>query len=144
MGQKRRKKQIIQTQSTSQRSKNMWKYTFYFLAIAASGFAAQTTPIDANPTAPLLQHTPPGTPALTYMMIPPASRALDFQQAFEQMRAEKSTGKVYFELSDGTMISNIIDMHVMQNSTLILFRFNSNQGIRYQVVKVEDIHALRY
>jgi len=122
----------------------MWKYTFYFLAIAASGLAAQTTPPDANPPVPLPQHTPAGPTTLTYMMIAPASRALDFQQAFEQMRAEKSTGKVYFELADGTIISNIIDMHVMQNSTLILFRFNSNQGIRYQVVKVEDIRDLRY
>lgn len=122
----------------------MWNYTFSFLAIAASGLAAQTTPIDANPPTPPPQHTSPGATTSAYMMISPASRALDFQQAFEQMRAEKSTGKVYFELTDGTIIANIIDMHVMQNSTLILFRFNSNQGIRYQVVKVEDIRDLRY
>ena len=122
----------------------MLNCTFSFLAIAASGFATQTTPTDVNPPTPPLQHTSPGAATSTSMMITPASRALDFQQAFEQMRAEKSTGKVYFELSDGTIISNIIDMHVMQNSTLILFRFNSNQGIRYQVVKVEDIRDLRY
>ena len=123
----------------------MWKYTFSFLTIAASSQAAQTTPpADANPPSPPPQHTSPEAPISSYMMISPASRALDFQQAFEMMRTEKSTGKVYFELADGTIISNIIEMHLMQNSTLILFRFNSNQGIRYQVVKVEEICNLRY
>lgn len=124
----------------------MWKLAFFLLAVTASGFTAQTiTPADATLSAP----PPPQPPAVgastsSYMMISPASRALDLQQAFELMRAEKSTGKVYFELADGTTISNIIEMHLMQNSTLILFRFNSNQGIRYQVVKVEEIRNLRY
>jgi len=111
----------------------MWKYLFFF---AASSLAAQT---------PVPKETTPHAQGMTaYMMIPPASRALDYQQAFEQMRAEKSTGKVYFELVDGSTISNIIDVHVLQNSTLILFRYTSNQEVRYKVVKVEDIRDLRY
>jgi hypothetical protein len=121
-----------------------WKYVLFLLTIAASGHAVQTiTPADTNPT-PLPPPHAPGTPIPTYMVISPSSRALDFQQAFEQMRKEKSTGKVYFELADGSVIANIIEMTMMANSTLILFRFNSSQGIRFQVVKVEDIINLRY
>ncbi len=110
----------------------MWKY---LLLSVTSALSTQTSaPPPAKTTAPMT----------TYMMISPSERALDYQQAFEQMRAEKSTGKVYFELADGSTISNIIEMHVLQNSTLILFRYTSNQEIRYRVVKVEDIRDLRY
>lgn len=119
-----------------------WKYLLFLLTVTASGHAAQTAiPADTNP--PPSQHGS-GTPTPSYMAISPSARALDFQQAFEQMRKEKSTGKVYFELVDGSTIGNIIDMTMMANSTLILFRFNSGQGIRFQVVKVEEILNLRY
>jgi hypothetical protein len=122
----------------------MWKCTCCLSMIATLGLSAQTiTPSDANALTPP-HHRAAGTPITTYMMISPSARALDFQQAFEQMRKEKSTGKVYFELADGTIISNIIDMTMMTNATLIMFRFNSNQGIRFQVVKVEDILNIRY
>jgi hypothetical protein len=121
----------------------MWKLIYFLLMSATMGLWAQTiTPSDAK--APTPPHRDAGTSIITYMMISPSARALDFQQAFEQMRKEKSTGKVYFELVDGTIISNIIDMNMMANSTLILFRFNSNQGIRFQVVKVEEILNIRY
>jgi hypothetical protein len=80
----------------------------------------------------------------SYMRIEPHARALDYQQAFEQLRKEKTSGKVYFQLTNGTMISNIIDMALMPNSTLILFRFNSSQGIKFQTVKVEEIASLNY
>ena len=72
------------------------------------------------------------------------SRALDYQTAFEQLRKEKTAGKVYFQLTDGSSIANIIDMNIMPNSTLIVFRFNSSQGVRFQVVKVEDILNIYY
>ena len=78
------------------------------------------------------------------MMIPPAARAADFQQAFEQLRKEKTTGRVYFQLNDGTMISNVIEMTLMANSTLILFRYNSTNGVGFKLVKVEDILQLGY
>jgi hypothetical protein len=105
-----------------------------------------TSTKDANPAAqssippPMTQ----GTPVQSYMAISPSARALDFQQAFEQLRKEKTAGKVYFQLIDGTTIANIIEMSLMSNSTLILFRFNSNQGIRFQIVKIEDILNIYY
>jgi hypothetical protein len=110
----------------------MWKLLMPLLA------SVQTiTPTDTPTALPIQQEG-------SIMTIPPSARALDFQQAFETMRKEKSTGKVYFQLIDGTTIANIIDMTLMSNSTLILFRFNSPQGIRFQVVKVEDIDNILY
>jgi hypothetical protein len=117
----------------------MWKQALLFLT-AISSLAAET-PAPKEATPPPAKTTASMT---SYMMIPPSQRALDYQQAFEQMREEKSTGKVYFELADGSTVSNIIDMRVMENSTIILFRYTSNQEIRFKVVKVEDIRDLRY
>lgn len=122
----------------------MWKITLALMTAATTGFSAvQTiTPKDITDTTPPPQAQAAPTPS--YMMITPAARAADLQQAFETLRKEKSTGKVFFQLADGSTIANVIDMTLMPNSTLILFRFNSNQGIRFQVVKVEEIHNISY
>jgi len=78
------------------------------------------------------------------MMIDPKQRAQDFQQAYDMLKKEKTAGKVYFQLVDGTSIGNIIDMTSMANGTMVLFRYNSSQGIRFQIVKIEDIITLQY
>jgi hypothetical protein len=123
----------------------MWKYTIALLIMAASGHAAMQT-VSPKEAVPPMPPPPPAQGSLmqSYMMISPSSRAMDFQQAFEQLRKEKTAGKVYFQLSDGSTISNVIDMTLMPNSTLIIFRYNSNQGVRFQVVKVEDILYINY
>ncbi|MBS0653588.1 MAG: hypothetical protein JSR39_08730 [Verrucomicrobia bacterium] len=91
------------------------------------------------------QHSPaaPNTPSSS-LVIDPKMRAQDFKEAFETLRKEKTTGKVFFQLMNGSTVSNIIDMTLMSNSTLILFRFNSTQGIRFQLVKVEEIASISY
>ncbi len=126
----------------------MWKLALVTLLFSSSGHAAMQTVTskDKDADSQILSATPPppGTPSASYMMISPSSRAADFQQAFEQLRKEKSAGKVYFQLADGTTIANVIDMNLMTNSTLVIFRFNSSQGIRFQVVKVEDIINIYY
>ncbi|MBS0650418.1 MAG: hypothetical protein JSR93_04585 [Verrucomicrobia bacterium] len=88
----------------------------------------------------------PAAPSVssTSLIIDPKMRAQDFKEAFETLRKEKTTGKVFFQLTNGSTISNIIDMNLMANSTLILFRFNSTQGIRFQLVKVEEIDSISY
>ncbi len=123
----------------------MLKSSLLLLTVAVSAHAAQTTTLaDANAPAAPSSPRSQAAPIPRYMMVTPAARAADFQQAFELLKKEKSSGKVYFELSDGTTINNVIDMAPMSNSTVILFRFNSSQGIQFQVVKIEDIVNLRY
>ncbi|NGX48032.1 MAG: hypothetical protein K1000chlam3_01419, partial [Chlamydiae bacterium] len=41
-------------------------------------------------------------------------------------------------------ISNVIDMKLMPGDTLIVFRYNTPQGIRYQVVEIEDILGIMH
>lgn len=102
----------------------------------------------APQTAALANNVPPPQTGSSfdsaYMMIDPKMRAEDYREAFEALRKEKTTGKVFFQLNNGSIISNIIDMTLMPNSTLILFRFNSTQGIRFQLVKVEEIASISY
>lgn len=71
-------------------------------------------------------------------------RASDYQEAFEVLKKEKGAGKVYFQLADGTQISNIVAMTLMGSGHLILFKFNTQQGIKQQVVPVEQIATLSY
>lgn len=122
-----------------------WKYTIALLITSVTAHAAVQTisPKDTVAT-PMPPPSTGGIAMQSYMHISPAQRAQDFQQAFEQLRKEKTAGKVYFQLADGTTISNVIDMNLMSNSTLVMFRFNSSQGVRFQVVKVEDILNIYY
>lgn len=124
----------------------MWKYAIAILILPLSGYATvpTVTPKDTLTQTTPVPPPPPGTHLTCYMMISPTSRAADFQQAFEQLKKEKSAGKVYFQFADGSTITNVIDMNAMANSTLILFRYNSSQGIRFQAVKVEDIVNIYY
>ncbi len=80
----------------------------------------------------------------SYMMVPLPQRAKDFQDAFEMLKREKSSGKVFFQLADGTTINNVIDMTLLTNSTLILFRYSSGQGVQLRIVKVEEIGSIGY
>jgi hypothetical protein len=122
------------------------KYLFSLGLLCLSALHADPTNI-SHPEKGTEKSAPPHPQKETfssYMLIDPQARASDYLTAFEQLRKEKSTGKVYFLLVNGSMISNIIDMNLMPNSTMILFRFNSTQGIKLQTVKVEEIASLNY
>lgn len=119
-------------------------YNLLFITHTLLGVAAnkETLPHETLPALPPMVK---GSSTASYMLIPLKDRAADLQQAFDLLKKEKTTGKVYFQLSDGTAISNIIDFTLLPNSSLILFRFNTNnQGIKLQVVKIEDIASVSY
>lgn len=80
----------------------------------------------------------------SYMSIEPKARALDYSQAFDMLRKEKATGRVFFKTKNGDIISNIIDLTLMNNGTLIFFRYNTSQGIKHQVVNIEEIVSLSH
>jgi hypothetical protein len=123
----------------------MYKYLLpLFIVSRALEAAAQTVVSQETAQAPAVPAPVMEGNTKAYMAIAPGDRAADFLQAFDALRREKTTGKVFFQLSDGTLISNVIDVTAMSHSSLLLFRFNSNQGIRLQVVKIEDIASLGY
>jgi len=74
--------------------------------------------------------------------IVPKARALDFLQAFTVLRQEKIACKVGFFLKDGSMISNIIDINLMDEGSLFIIRYNSGQGIKFRVLGLEEILRL--
>ncbi|NGX45853.1 MAG: hypothetical protein K940chlam2_01033 [Chlamydiae bacterium] len=82
--------------------------------------------------------------ANSVMMINPKDRAEDYQKAFQVLRDEKSTSKVYFQLANGKKVSNVIEMKIMPGNTLILFRYTTPQGIKYDVAGVEDIMGIAH
>jgi hypothetical protein len=120
----------------------MWKITTVLLTVVSVGHAASNMPEDTDGSFPPQQMQQTSTQS--YMMLAPAARAADFQQAFEILKKEKTAGKVYIQLADGSRISNVIDMNLMSNSTLVLFRYNSPQGILLQLVRVEEIQTIGY
>lgn len=112
-------------------------------SITSSLFAA-----GAVPAAELKMNQTPAAndqPKLqSYMMIDPKARANDLLQAFDILRKEKNSSKVYFQISGDRTISNIIDMSLMNNGNLILFRYNSPQGIQLEAIPVEDIVSINH
>ncbi|MDN3505635.1 MAG: hypothetical protein P0S96_00185 [Simkaniaceae bacterium] len=83
-------------------------------------------------------------PARSMMVIDPKERANDYVKAWEMLKQEKSSAKVSFTLASGQRISNVIEMKPMPGDTLIVFRYSTPQGIRFQVVEVEDILSLMH
>jgi len=95
------------------------------------------------------QAAEPITPMLdaknqSYMVIDLKERANDYKEAFDNLKKEKGVGKVFFQLANGNIITNIVEMTLTGNGHLILFKFNTTQGIKFQVVPVEQITALSY
>ena len=78
------------------------------------------------------------------LMLDPTMRALDYQQAYDTLRKEKPSNKVCITLLNGSILSNIIEMQKMTNSTLFLIRYNSPQGIKIQAVELEFIEGIGY
>jgi hypothetical protein len=73
------------------------------------------------------------------MIIDPKARATDYVKAWQMLKQEKSTSKVAFTLAGGKRIANVIEMTPMPGDTLIVFRYSTPQGVRFQVVAIEDI-----
>lgn len=78
------------------------------------------------------------------MVVDPKQRADDYIRAFEMLKQEKSSNKVYFEIAGGKKITNVIDLKLLPNNTLIMFRFNTPDGINFEVVEIEDIRGVHH
>ncbi|MBI3211335.1 MAG: hypothetical protein HYZ47_01440 [Simkania negevensis] len=83
-----------------------------------------------------------GTGGNEMMLIPSAMRAKDLQEAFGYLRQMTPSGKIGMELQDGSVITEILDLKVMSEGTMIIFKINSVQGVKFRAVKVEEIKRL--
>jgi len=76
------------------------------------------------------------------MIINPETRAKDLQESFDYLKKMSPASKLAVKLVNGTTISEILDMKLMTGGTMIIFRTNSIQGQKFQVVKIEDIDTI--
>jgi len=84
------------------------------------------------------------TPSRSVMMITPKERATDYEKAFQMLRQEKSSGKVFFTLASGEKVANVIDLKLMPSSTVVVFRMTTAQGTKLRVVDIEDIIGIQH
>ena len=76
------------------------------------------------------------------MIIDPETRAKDIQDAYKYLKTMSPASKLAVKLLDGSSITEILDMKVMPGGTIIIFRTNTLQGQKFQLVKIEDIDTI--
>ena len=76
------------------------------------------------------------------MLIDPEMRAKDFQSAFDYLKNSNTAAKIFVKLKSGHSISEIISMEVMPQGTLIIFQTNTTQGVKYDVINIENIESI--
>jgi hypothetical protein len=79
--------------------------------------------------------------ARSVIVIDPKTRSADYVQAFEFLRKDKPSQKIIIETTAGTL-SNISD--VSSGGTLLIVKYMSNQGVKAQVIPVEQIKEISY
>jgi hypothetical protein len=76
------------------------------------------------------------------MIVEPSVRAQDFKEAFHYLSEYKAGSPLFFELQDKEKLYNVLDLSLMKGGTLVIFKINTTQGLKYRVVKTEDIVSL--
>lgn len=76
------------------------------------------------------------------MIIDPSIRAQDFKEAFTYLMQYKAGSPIFFELQDKEKLYNVLDISLMKGGSLMIFKINTTQGMKYRVIKVEDIFSI--
>ena len=76
------------------------------------------------------------------MVISPELRAQDIQAAIQFLRQHIPTSKPNIKLTDGSLITNIMDVDVMPGGTILIFKITSLKGLQYKVVNIEKVQSL--
>jgi hypothetical protein len=76
------------------------------------------------------------------MVIDPSIRAQDFKEAFTYLMQYKAGSPIFFELQDKEKLYNVLDISLMKGGSLMIFKINTTQGMKYRVIKVEDIFSI--
>lgn len=119
---------------------SQYKTAFICLGLCLGSLHGEEAPPQPAAPAPMQESSPAGL----QFTVEPKSRALDYIQAFNYLRQEKTAGKVAFLLKDGSTINNIIDIHLMDQGSLLILRYNSGQGIKFRVLGLEEIQRLEH
>lgn len=76
------------------------------------------------------------------MIIDPSIRAQDFKEAFTYLMQYKAGSPLFFELQDKEKLYNVLDVSLMKGGSIMIFKMNTTQGLKYRVVKIEDVVSI--
>lgn len=76
------------------------------------------------------------------MILNPLDRAKDIEAAYNYLKKMNSASSISILLTNGKKIDSILDMDVMPHGTMIIFKLNTIQGIKYDVAKIEEIDSV--
>ena len=128
----------------------MKKYLPILIALPICGFAAmkpiKAPPLNAQQFAAAQSqeetHTTKSNKASEVMVITPAARGKDLQQAYNFLRKESAATSISVTLKDGITLSNIMGMDVMTEGTIVIFKLNTTRGVKYQIENIENVVSL--
>jgi hypothetical protein len=100
------------------------------------------SPPDKNPSPMPPMTSSSGSKSM--IVIESKGRASDYVQAFEMLRKEKPTLKITIRTLSGATYSNVTDLQAAQNGTLLLMKVLSNQGVKLQVLPVEELMEMTH
>lgn len=77
------------------------------------------------------------------IIIDPKERAADYAQAFDFLRKDKPSQKIIVR-TIGAILTNVTDVTPSAGGTLLMIKILSNQGVRTEIVPVEQILEINY
>lgn len=128
----------------------MKKYLPILIALPICGFAAmkpiKAPPLNAQQFAAAQQaeegHSTKSNKPSEVMVITPAARGKDLQQAYNFLRKESAATPVSVTLKDGTKLDEIMGMDVMTEGTIVIFKLNTTRGVKYRIENIENVVSL--
>ncbi len=77
------------------------------------------------------------------MIVDPKARANDYVQAFDLLHKDKPTLKMMVRTA-GALFQNVTELSASPGGTLLYLRVLSNQGMKIQIVPVEEMMEINY
>lgn len=112
---------------------------FFFISTIAFG---EENEVKAKEEKPLVVPIKDKGSAQSVMMIDAKSRAQDFLKAYDLLKKEKASARVFYKLTNGNVVTNIVDISLFEGNTLFLFKVSSLQGVKYLVVPIEELQEI--
>ncbi|MCB1114927.1 MAG: hypothetical protein KDK71_00530 [Chlamydiia bacterium] len=76
------------------------------------------------------------------MIISPEGRAKDIEAAIAFLKKHAPSTKPSIKLTNGSILSGIINVNVMPGGTLLIIQIASLKGVQYQIEKIENIDTI--
>jgi len=71
--------------------------------------------------------------------ISPQARSQDFVKAFDLLKRDKPSSRIFYRLANGQTLTNIVEVSALESGTLLLFKISTTQGLKYVVIAIEDV-----